>query len=314
MDNNNSTGKPELLNQPGNDPLEPTDPYQPSSANEGASDSPDSLASKPFAYPPVNPGITWNYQPLIKPDKIKTPRLWMVPVLLGGAVLFLVAAFTILFVIVVPALDNIGMTTEHSGLALGKASQVSVNVVMNSGDLKLNGGSAKLLDATFRYNNDSLRPTTSYSENAAIGTLLVKQPAVSDKGNYRNKWELQLHNGLPVDIRIDKGAGNNELKLAGMDLSELYLTSGAGDTTLDLTGTTQRTFSGTVTTGAGNVKVIVPRSTGARITIGGGFQQVSASNFTRLGNSYTNAAYGKSAGTLNLTIISGTGNVTLEER
>jgi hypothetical protein len=108
------------------------------------------------------------------------------------------------------------------------------------------------------------------------------------------------------------GAGNTDLQLGTLNLSRLTVNSGAGHTTVDLSGTPRQTLEATINGGVGNTIVRLPAATGVRVVATGGLGKVTANGFTVNGDTYTNDIYGKTPVTLNITVKLGVGNVSLE--
>ncbi|MCK4258374.1 MAG: hypothetical protein KAX49_05315 [Halanaerobiales bacterium] len=59
---------------------------------------------------------------------------------------------------------------------LGDAESVEMTIKMSAGELKLAGGSSKLLEAKFTYNNFDWEPETEYNIKDKIGELIVQHP------------------------------------------------------------------------------------------------------------------------------------------
>src|SRR5512142_3334335 len=101
------------------------------------------------------------------------------------------------------------LRSEAQSVELRNAKSVDVNINMGAGNLTVNAGSAKLLEADFTYNVAKLKPEVEYTD----GTLVVRQPEVNGMpalqgiADFRNEWGLRLYDGVPMDLRVDVGAG-----------------------------------------------------------------------------------------------------------
>jgi hypothetical protein len=79
---------------------------------------------------------------------------------------------------------------------------------------------------------DKLKPEVKYTD----GTLVLRQPdsnglpALQGITDFRNKWSLRLSDAVPMDLRVDLGAGTGNLKLAGLSLTRLDVSLGAANT------------------------------------------------------------------------------------
>jgi len=206
------------------------------------------------------------------------------------------------------------LRTESHSVKLGNARSVHVDIELGAGNLELTGGAEKLLEADFNYNVDRLKPEVKYTN----GTLDVRQPDVSGWPNligisdFRNEWGLRLYDAVPMDLRVNMGAGTSVLKLAGLSLTGLEVSLGAGIYTVDLSGDWARDLDVTIKTGAANTSLRLPKNVGVRVTVDDGPNLIEASGLTQDGNVYTNAAYGVSAVTMQVHMEPGIGQINLD--
>ncbi len=205
------------------------------------------------------------------------------------------------------------LRTESQSVELGDAKSVRVEVNLGAGDLKLTGGSEKLLEAGFHYNVAKLKPQVKYTD----GTLVVRQPDISglpvlqDIADYRNEWGLRLYDEVPMDLSVGMGAGTSDLQLAGLSLTRLNVTLGAGISTIDLSGDRVRDLDVTLDTGAADITVRLPRDVGARVEVEPGPSMIEATGLSEAGGVYTNAAYGVSKAMLRVKMLPGIGRIKL---
>ena len=204
--------------------------------------------------------------------------------------------------------------TESRTVKLGDAKSVQVEVKMGAGDLKLGGGATELLDADFTYSVPRWKPEVDYTVRGASGTLEIRQPEGSG-GPHRGgqyMWDLRLNNKVPLEMRVELGAGKAELLLGTLVLSKLELNMGVGETIVDLTGDWKNDFQGKIHGGVGQATVKLPRDVGVRVQARGGIGEIRAGELKKDGDTYTNDAYGKSAVTLEVEVEGGIGQINLE--
>ncbi len=207
------------------------------------------------------------------------------------------------------------LQNETQSVELGDAKSVKVEIEFGAGKLEVTGGAEKLLEGDFTYNVAKLKPEVKYTD----GTLVVKQPEV--KGlpvitgitEYRNEWSLRLNNAVPIDLKVQMGAGNGNLQLSSLSLTGLDVELGAGISTVDLSGDWEHDLDATFDTGAAEITVRLPKDVGVRVEIDAGPTAINASGLTKDGNVYTNDAYGVSDVTLQIKMEAGIGQITLEE-
>jgi len=205
------------------------------------------------------------------------------------------------------------LRTESKTVKLGDAKSVSGKIQIGAGDLKINGGAEKLLEADFTYNVAKLKPEVEFTD----GTLVVQHPDVrgyrtlQDIKDFRNEWDLRLNNDVPMNLSLEMGAGTSDLQLAGLSLTGLDVTLGAGKSTVDLSGNWARDLDVIFDTGAANITVRLPKDVGVRVEVEAGLGRIEASGLKQNGYVYTNKAYGTSEVTLHINIMTGIGQINL---
>ncbi len=206
------------------------------------------------------------------------------------------------------------LQTESQSVELGDAGPVRVEVDFGAGNLRVAGGSEKLLEADFNYNVARLKPEVKYTD----GTLVVRQPevrglpALQNITDYRYEWDLLFNEAVPMDLSVKMGAGSGDLQLAGLSLIGLDVDFGAGEYTLDLSGGWERDLEAAIESGAADLTLRLPGEVGVRVQIEDGPHMTEASGLTKAGDVYTNAAYGVSEVTLEVVISAGVGWIYLE--
>jgi hypothetical protein len=208
------------------------------------------------------------------------------------------------------------LQSESQSVERGDAKTVLVKINMGAGNLAVTAGTEQLLDADFNYNVAELKPSVKYSG----GTLVVEQPGAEGlrlpdlQGitDFRNEWDLRLNGDVPMDLRVDMGAGDSDLQVADLSLTGLDITLGAGRSTIDLSQDWASDLDVRIDSGAADLTVRLPRDVGVRVEIDRGPTVINAPNMTQDGNVYTNDAYGTSDVTLKINMQSGIGQINLE--
>ena len=206
------------------------------------------------------------------------------------------------------------LRSESQSVELGDAQLVNVEINMGAGDLVVTGGAEKLLEGDFTYNVAKLKPVVEYTD----GTLDLRQPEneglpdLRGIGDFHNEWGLRLYDQVPMNLKVNMGAGTSDLQLAGLSLTGLDVVLGAGKSTVDLSGEWARDLDVTINTGAADVTVRLPRGVGVRVEVEAGPHTIDAPDLTQDGNVYTNSAYGKSEVTLQINMQAGIGQIDLE--
>lgn len=203
---------------------------------------------------------------------------------------------------------------DTQAVELQGAKSVSVNLDMPAGMLTLGGGSSRLLDADFGYGDENFeKPRVDYSVSGDRGQLDITQRQYGGIhfGDSHDDWDLRFGGGVPLDIRLNMGAGQNNLRLNELDVRRLEIHMGAGELNLDLTGERKSDLQATIEGGAGQATIRLPKDVGARVYGSGGIGSVNTRGMTRDGDAYVNAAYGKTPATIEMTVHGGVGEINL---
>ncbi len=130
-----------------------------------------------------------------------------------------------------PAVEVGDLREVQEEIPLSGAESATVKIKFGAGELNIEAGDPDSLFAgRFRYNVEQWKPSVTYKE----GELTIEQGGTKREwgiptGNTRNEWELEFSPRIPIEMRIDIGAGAGNLDLSGLGLSELDLRMGAGD-------------------------------------------------------------------------------------
>lgn len=210
-----------------------------------------------------------------------------------------------------------GMESASKSVALDGAEQLDVRVRMAAGELTLAGGSTGALDAEFQASPRSWLPEVEYSVEGTAGVLRVTQPEVTDfafMGNTRNVWNLELASGLPTELDIELGAGESNIDLTEVDVRYVRVLTGAGETTVDLSGDRTSDVDGTIEAGVGELTLKVPEDIGVRLSgAREGIGDYSMEGFEPDDGAYVNDAWETSTVKMDIRLQRGVGDVTVEQ-
>lgn len=127
--------------------------------------------------------------------------------------------------------------TTHAKLGADGATRVDAHLRMPHGVLRLAGGAADLLDATF-VTPEGAEPEVEYDVQDTQGTLEITQSRLKSMRNFdgKNEWDVRFGRDVPLALRVDLSAGELTGDLAQVPLSSFKLKESAGRATLDLGG------------------------------------------------------------------------------
>ena len=228
-------------------------------------------------------------------------------------------AFLLLFM---PACLNPGdwdggsaeVQTEHRSVQLGTADTVQADINLGAGGLEVTGGASDLLmDGAFRYRPASWKPIVRYNETGFRGRLEIRQPAGHHTlGSSRNDWVVKLNEKVPLNLKVNVGAGESRLNLGSLNLRGLTVNMGAGQVFVDLRGNIRHSFRASLSGGVGQAIVRVPRdSVGVAATARGGIGSIQVHGLEKRGGRWVNSAWDTAESRIELAIHGGIGQIVI---
>ena len=201
---------------------------------------------------------------------------------------------------------------ESRSVDLDKSERVRVELKMPVGELDVRGGAHKLLDADFTYNVAAWKPDIRYRSAGAAGDLILEQHGpTSSSGNAKNHWDLRFNDNVPLDLRVEFGAGEGRLNLGSLSLRSVEFEMGAGTLRLDLRGAPSKDYSVRIRGGVGEATVYLPKEIGISATASGGIGDISVTGLRKSGDRYVNDAYERAAVRIRLDVQGGVGSIKL---
>ena len=183
---------------------------------------------------------------------------------------------------------------------------------MAFGELNVRGGSDKLLDADFTYSGAALKPDVQYRASGGVGDLTVETRSGSPTGgSLKNRWDLRLNNEVPVDLRVEFGAGEADMNLGTLNMRSAEVKMGAGTLRVDLRGKPTKDYSVRVSGGVGEATVYLPNDVGVSATASGGLGEISVRGLHKSGDKYMNDAWDRGGVRIRLDIQGGVGSIKL---
>jgi len=194
------------------------------------------------------------------------------------------------------------------------AKTAHARVDMGAGQLNINGGAKHMLDADFTYDGSFDAPHVDYHVDGGVGQLNISQDSHSTHfGRSQNDWTLRFSKDIPLELKVDMGAGQGNLHLRDVPLTRLDLHMGAGQMDVDLTGDRKTDLTADIEGGVGQANIRLPKNVGVIAHASGGIGSINVRGLKHDGDSYTNEAYGKSPATIRLKVEGGIGEITLTQ-
>ncbi len=203
-------------------------------------------------------------------------------------------------------------THEHQVVDLDKAELTHVNLHMGGGELDVEGGAAKLLDANFTYNVPAWKPSIAHTASGKESDLVVSQGTETTiLGRTENTWQLALNNAAPMDVTAHLGAGRARMTLGSLNLRGVELHLGAGEADMDLRGTPTTSYSVQIHGGVGQATVQVPASVAISATASGGIGDIKVKGLEMRDGRWVNPRVESGPVTITLDVHGGIGEIDI---
>ena len=202
---------------------------------------------------------------------------------------------------------------DSSTVDLDAAESVQVNLNMGAGELRVTDGSQKLMRADFSYNVADWKPKVRYEHTAGRGILTVEQPGThhTHLGNTKYRWDLQLNNKVPMDLKVNFGAGDARLDVGSLALRSVEIDMGVGKLVMDLHGKPRQDYAVRVNGGVGEATIRLPSDVGIWAEASGGIGAINVHGLRKEGSHWESDALGKSKVKIRLDVQGGIGAVNL---
>lgn len=201
---------------------------------------------------------------------------------------------------------------ESRSIELDKSERVRVELKMPVGELDVRGGAGKLMEGSFTYNVAAWKPDVRYRSAGTVGDLVIEQHGpIHSRGNTKNRWDLRFNDNVPMDLRVECGAGEGRLNIGSLDLRSVDLKMGAGTLRVDLRGTPRKDYSVRILGGVGEATVYLPKDIGITATASGGIGDISVTGLRKDGDRYVNDVYERAKVRIRLDIQGGVGSIRL---
>ncbi|MEW5900151.1 MAG: toast rack family protein [Acidobacteriota bacterium] len=192
-------------------------------------------------------------------------------------------------------------------------TSAEVEIRMPAGELEVSGAPLDvLMSGSLRFSSRRREPRVHFQKSGDRGFLRIAHRRHGIFiGASRNQWDIQLTESIPLDLKLDLGAGEARLDLRGLKVKSLDIDMGVGELEIDLSDKRSADLEVKIDGGIGHGRVYFPSSVGVRVRVDGGLGSVDAPGFEKRGDVYTNDALGKSPVTIEVSVDAGIGSIDL---
>ena len=205
-------------------------------------------------------------------------------------------------------------TTDHSVIELDKAEIVHTKFSMGVGELVVQGGAKKLMEADFTYSIPSWKPKVSYDSTGFRGNLTIEQPSTV-KGINTNvneyKWAVKLNDAAAQDVELNLGVGSAHVDLSTINIRSVEVKVGVGEVELNLRGKPKKDYSVNIHGGIGEARILLPKDVAVVADVTGGLGNIEVIGLKKEGGRYVNEAFKNGPTMIRINVEGGIGGVKL---
>lgn len=199
---------------------------------------------------------------------------------------------------------------EKKVLELDKAEMTRVELKMDAGEMRVSGGSSKLMEADFDYNVPGWKPRVEYHSTGVRSDIEISNPD-GTASHGESKWAIRLNDAALMDVVAHMGAGEAHLNLGSLNLRGVDVNLGAGEVEVDLRGNPKRSYDVRIQGGIGQATVRVPASVGISATASGGIGEINVRGLENRNGRWINRGHENAAVTIRLDVKGGIGQIDL---
>jgi len=199
---------------------------------------------------------------------------------------------------------------ETRAIELDKSEMLRVELHLGVGEMRLTGGSPKLLEADFDYQN-AARPLVDYHASTFRGDLRIAQPPGLSHSNHATSWNLKLNDARATDLIAHLGVGQANMEAGSLNLRSVEIHMGVGELHLDLRGAPKRSFDVQIHGGVGEATVLLPKNVGVIARASGGIGEVSVQGLEKRQGYWVNAAHEHDPVTIRVDARGGVGEIRM---
>ncbi|MGP4081800.1 toast rack family protein [Pseudalkalibacillus sp. R45] len=207
-------------------------------------------------------------------------------------------------------------TTKTQTIKRKNETELDVKLQLGTGKLDLHDGTKEIMEGMFTVYGESSEPEIEYDiSESGIGKLVVPQKSIAtwSMKKTQQEWDIALNGDLTLTLKVELGAGKSKLGLSKLNLKDLHIESGVGETEIDLAGEWKNSFRVKIDAGIGKMKIRVQKHAGVKIDVDKGIGKVKADHFIGVEDSYQNQSYETADVKIDIDLDVGVGEVILEQ-
>ncbi|HEX3001673.1 MAG TPA: toast rack family protein [Methanoregula sp.] len=217
-----------------------------------------------------------------------------------------------------PFRQNALLMPNTTSIPLDGATAGDISLTLGAGELEVDGGvpDQALMEATVFSRDAVWQPDLGLSLNNSRKSVTITEKGHKGKEWFAvdspNRWKIHISEKVPVRLDVNVGGGDMKLNLGMLNLETLAVHTGAGDTTIDLSGYRGGRFDATIKNGVGDLTLRIPRDSNMRIRAHGGIGDITHDGFIKDGETYVSPGFNSSQAVSEITLNQGVGSIILK--
>jgi hypothetical protein len=205
------------------------------------------------------------------------------------------------------------VTTEQISQSLESASRANVTITSGVSELRITGlnDSSNLISGKVDLAGDE-RAIKRFNKNGDVATYELRSEWPQGRMvNVQNHlWDLALTTRVPLGLTVETGVGRSTLELRGIELTDLNINTGVGETNLTLA---IGSYKADVSTGVGATMIHIPTGVAAKVDVERGLGSVTVrGDFDKAEDVYTSPNYAAAENRIDLRVQGGVGAITIQ--
>jgi hypothetical protein len=204
-----------------------------------------------------------------------------------------------------------GRSQRTEQLSVPLESSSSAEIILNHGagrlHLRSTGMPGVLLEGNFR--GETTHDVRHNGSNTVV-TLRSEVVITPFMGPYDRSWDIGVARNLPLKLRLQGGASDNELDLTELTVTDLHIETGASSTRVRMPAAAGFTRA-KVESGAASVNIFIPEGVAARIRTSGGLSSISVDTqrFPQTNGYYQSPNYETAENRIEMNLEMGVGSI-----
>lgn len=217
-----------------------------------------------------------------------------------------------------PFRHTASFSPNTTAIPLDGAATGIIRITMGAGEVMVSGNApaGMLMETTVYCKASECHPVVRSSVNGTEKTVtLIKKD--SDDGEWfsdhtPDSWKIRISETVPVDLKVELGAGDSRLELGSLNLASLAVSNGAGDTEIDIRHYRGGPYHAEIHNGVGDLTLRIDKNSNTRILMHQGVGDIDISGIEQTDEQYTTPGFNPALPVNDITVTQGIGSIELE--